>query len=217
MASIEDPETLAFVYWGAGIVATLQESFSEATDYFEQSRAWYQRLDFLSGVLATTNNLGEICRLQGDYQQAWDYFQEVLKHRLAQGRRKSIASTMANLGLTATGLGKYEDAHQYFADSYSIALEIGAPATALVALVGQAELTAMAGDPISAIEVVGFVLAHPASVADVRKDATPILERITTDLEPDQVAAALERGQLLTMDTVASMVFGQDSNPNTAS
>jgi predicted ATPase len=216
-ASMEDPETLASVYWGAGIVATLQQSFAEATDYFQQSRGLYHGLNFLSGVLAATNNLGEICRLQGDYRQAWAYFEEVLEHRRAQGRRKSIASTMTNLGFTATGLGKREVAYQYFAESYAIALEIGAPTTALVALVGLAELKAIAGDPLSAIEVIGLALAHPATIADVNKDARPILERITADLEPDQVAAALERGGQLTMEIAAAMVFGQDSDPNTAS
>jgi tetratricopeptide (TPR) repeat protein len=212
--SIEDPEILAFVNWGAGTIATLREAFSEAIDYFQHSRALYQSVNYLSGVLAATNNLAVIFRLRGDYQQAWESFQEVLKHRLAQGRRKNVASVMVNLGFTATGLGKHYDAHQYFAESYAIAMEIGAPTTALVALVGLAELKALAGDPIRAIEVVSFALAHPATGADVSKDARPVLERISTDLEAVQVAAAFERGKQLTLDMALSMVLDDVSSNN---
>jgi serine/threonine protein kinase/tetratricopeptide (TPR) repeat protein len=208
--SIEDVETLAFVNWGAGMIATLREAFPDAIDYFQHSRALYQSVDFLSGVLSTTNNLAVIFRLQGDYEQAWAYFQEVLEHRLAQGRRKNVASVMVNLGFTATRLGRHDDAHQYFTESYSIAMEIGAPTTALVALVGLAELKALAGDPITAIEVVSFALIHPATGADVSKDAKPILERISTDVKLDQIMAATERGQQLTLDTALALVLGND-------
>jgi tetratricopeptide (TPR) repeat protein len=205
--SIDDPETLAFVHWGAGTIATLREAFAAAIDYFQSSRTLYQRVNFMSGVLAATNNLGVIYRLQGDYEQAWACFQEVLQHRLAQGRRKNVASAMVNLGFTATGLGKHDEAHRYLADSYAIAMEIDAPTTALVALVGLAELKALAGNPVTAAEVIGFALAHDASGADVSKDARPVLERISKALKPDQVAAAMERGQQLTMDAAMSLVL----------
>ena len=96
---------------------------------------------------------------------------------------------------------------EYLHEALLESVAIGAVPLTLDALVGVAQQRIEVGQYVSAAELLGLVLNHPALELDVRQEAESVLGRLRNFLTTEQLETAMDRGKILELeDVVAELV-----------
>ncbi len=209
--AIGNREGMAGQLMDLGTIALTQEDMTRAADLFRQSQTLYGEIEDQWGVAACLNNLGFIGLQQRDFKSAEHYFGQSLAILQTIDDRASIANMMNNLGHVAVGLSHYTQALDYYRQSLRDAVELGAEPIALEALVGIASVHAKQGNDDAALELLGAATAHPASSAEIRGLADPILDDIKARRGAAEVAAALGKTTGIDLRGLAEQVLGAPS------
>ena len=87
-------------------------------------------------------------------------------------------------------------------------MKVQATPLVLDALSGAAALLAVAEpqDPEQAVEILAFVLHHPAAEYETRTRASWLQAELTAELPPDMVALAQARGKRLDLHTLVAAI-----------
>lgn len=186
-----------------GLVADYQHDYATATQHYKEALAISRELGDQYHIGIRLFNLGEVNRRQGNYAVATQYYQEGRSIFQAIGDKDGEASAIVALGHTAAALGETATAHAHYCEALRLALPLEMWPLALWALAGLAALHAQAGQPEEAATWLGLALYHPASNADVKQYAEPIVETLRSQLGPETLARALERGRNLSLAAVA--------------
>ena len=121
---------------------------------------------------------------------------------------------MAKVALSSNKIAEAED---YLFQCLRITSEIGLVRDRLNLLYDYACLLVAQGNPEKAIELLTLVLQHPASYqirlgeGRIRDSAKSLLLKIKDKIAPLVYAAALERGQELSLDEVIAELVSPDS------
>lgn len=159
-------------------------------------------------VVATfLGNLGEIARRQNDFEAATKYLLEALTTYKEIGAREGVATNLMNLGWVASARKDPAAALEYFRDALAEAMAIGALPRALGAICGIAGLSARFGDYQRAAELVGLALSHPASNAEVKQDAEPVLSAVRAAVPLEVMAQAQARGAARALEEVVGEIL----------
>jgi predicted ATPase/class 3 adenylate cyclase len=188
-----------------GILATLQENYDQAEQYYVQSLRMARESDDRPIVADILNNLGYLNHHStGNLEKANRYYQESLSIARETGHRHGVTSTLANLGQLHILLGKRQVAWGYLREALLLSVAIGAVPLTLDALVGVVQLRIEGGQYLSAAELLGLALSHPALETDVSQLAESALGRLRKVLPTEQLEAAMDRGKTLELDTVVA-------------
>jgi predicted ATPase/class 3 adenylate cyclase len=188
-----------------GILDTLQENYDQAEQYYEQSLRMAREGDDRPIVAHILNNLGYLNHhCIGNLEKAKRYYQESLLIARETDHRHGVTSTLANLGQLHILLGKRQIAWGYLREALLQSVAIGAVPLTLDALVGVVQLQIEVGQYLSAAELLGLALSHPALETDVRQVAESALGRLRQVLPTEQLEAAMDRGETLDLDTVVA-------------
>ena len=200
-----------------GILATLQENYEQAEQYYEQSLRMARESDDRPIIADILNNLGYLNHHStGNLEKARRYYQESLLIARETDHRHGITSTLANLGQLHILLGKRQVAWEYLRESLLHSVAIGAVPLTLDALVGVVQLQIEGGQYLSAAELLGLALSHPALETDVGQVAESALGRLRKVLPTEQLEAATDRGKTLELDMVVAQLeaVGVPSHPS---
>jgi hypothetical protein len=82
----------------------------------------------------------------------------------------------------------------------ALTYRLGAVVLSLVTLTNIGALYAQLGNYVDALELWGVARSHPAADANTRQEQARFLKEIEQNLSPDEIAAGLERGRLLSFE-----------------
>jgi predicted ATPase/class 3 adenylate cyclase len=188
-----------------GILATLQENYDQAEQYYEQSLRMARESDDRPIIADILNNLGYLNHHStGNLENAKRYYQESLLIARETDHRHGTTSTLANLGQLHILLGKRQVAWEYLREALLQSVAIGAVPLTLDALVGVVQLKIEVGQYLSAAELLGLALSHPALETDVSQVAESALGRLRQVLPTEQLEAAMDRGKTLELGMVVA-------------
>jgi class 3 adenylate cyclase/tetratricopeptide (TPR) repeat protein len=188
-----------------GILATLQEKYERAEQYYEQGLRMAREIEDRQLVADLLNNLGYLHHHStGNLEEAREHYQESLRISREIDHRSGATSTLNNLGQLYVLFGEHQTAWGYLREALVESVAIGAVPLTLDALVGVVQQQIEVGQHVSAAELLGLALDHPALEFDVRQVAESALGRLRKALPTGELEAAMARGRVLELDTVVA-------------
>jgi tetratricopeptide (TPR) repeat protein len=160
---------------------------------------------YLSDALG---NRGVLLWSLGRYAEAVDILLEALHYDEESGKINSEVGELITLGYCYVGLGDDDLAMVYLRSALRKAVEGELIPLALDALAGIASIWAKGGEHERAAEIYGLALAHSASDVDIEATVKPLIEDVRARLGDAGLQAALERGKLLSLETIIGEVLG---------
>jgi tetratricopeptide (TPR) repeat protein len=107
-------EGIALTQNAIGNVCLAVGRYTEASDNFHQSLAYWKETNNMAMLATLLSNLGNLCYNLSDYPQALAYHQEALRIREKLGEPQKVASSLNNLGVVYADLAEYELAKESF-------------------------------------------------------------------------------------------------------
>jgi DNA-binding SARP family transcriptional activator/predicted ATPase len=205
---LENPRGTAACLHNLSTVAYLQEDYDEAQRLRQETLDICRQIGYRWGIANSLKSLGDVARRLGEHAQAMRYLQESLA-LLEEGDRRSQAYTLNSLGTVAHTMGESQESRQYFQRALEAAMEIKEPALALDILMSLAKLAAEDGDVVRALEILAFVLHHPACEQQTRDQAEPLRAELAQRISTDALNAAEARSRALELDELAAQVLNQ--------
>ncbi len=186
--------------WKAGDQTEAERCFGEALALAQETgNPW--------DIAAGYNGLGLVAEATGNYAEA----ERLQRQGLAIFRqiedRQSVAESLGHLGFTLFAQERLQEAEQAFREAMETALASQAPPEALRALVGIAMILARAGSKETAAAAAAHVIGHPANYPGNHDRAMRLLADLATQMSPEALAAAQERGRTLSLDEIVQMTM----------
>jgi predicted ATPase/DNA-binding XRE family transcriptional regulator len=190
----------AFCHDELGNIACVQGWYAEARQHYQAAYTIRESFNDVHGIAVDLGYLGKVAFLEARLADAQSLFQRSLAICEATGARDFAVRALYGLGMTAGALGDYGAAQQAFGRALQIADEAGYRSLLLQVLTGACALLISSGQPELAAELLGCVLHQPATDRETSDAAQALLVRCEALVAPDGLAAALQRGQTLTLD-----------------
>ncbi len=189
-----------------GWAANARGDYVEAKQWLQETLVVHKEINDKSLLVRILTQLGTAAYLEGAYAEAKQRHLESIDMSKESGERWHMALALIGLGYTTCALGEYEASGRHFREALQTAMEIGALWVALDSLVGLARLLT-ASEPgetaaEQAVELLTFVLHHPASSQEARDRAAPLLAELEGRLSPAVAAAAKERAQTRSLQAI---------------
>jgi predicted ATPase/predicted Ser/Thr protein kinase len=183
------------------------EDYGEARRLCQESLTIFQEIGDLRGVEAVLGDLGEFANFLGEHAEAIQLAQECLTICRRIDRPGGIAWALRVLGDAACGLGDLPKARRYHHHALEVVTEIAQTFLIPRSLVGVAAILAAEGQKERALELLALFIHHPLSFQSTKTRAAPLIAELESELPPDVVAAAWERGRARDLEaTVAELL-----------
>ena len=200
-----------------GLVASCKYFLGEITralGHTEQARRWYEEAlalyrDLMEhwAIAVCLDGLACVAIEQHDYDQANHLAREGLECAQKIGYSGITASCRNTLGRIACAQGLYEKAQHLHLQAIQSAWTTKQPSLVLDGLIGIATARAKTGQANAALELLTFVIRHPATIAWDKARAARLLAEVETQLAPEAITAAHERGSALKLDQITKMIL----------
>ncbi|HEX2619497.1 MAG TPA: tetratricopeptide repeat protein [Phototrophicaceae bacterium] len=210
--TIGDQAGIAISLTNLGNLAVDQGDYSRSLDCHQQSLAIFQAIGDQSSIAGSLLNLGNLAYFQSNFTQSQTYFHQSLSLYRVIGDQWGIAANLLNLGFIYLKI-QPELASSTLYQSLTISHTLRATPMTLELIAGFAWLHLHAGDQIRAAELTGLAAHHPAHNDDIRIKLDELLPQLRTALSTDELAAALERGKALDLDTVVIDLLAEFGDP----
>jgi tetratricopeptide (TPR) repeat protein len=155
------------------------------------------------------NNLGNLYWEQGRFEEAKDYCQQSLDSWRQLGDQWGIGGSLETLGSVALERGEWAEARDCFKEALEIGIEIQSPPLSLGVLIGMAKLLSVEGNTKPALEILAFIIHHPAIDKEAAVRAEQLFDEIVKeyDLPQTAVASADEKGRGLVLEEVVRQML----------
>lgn len=110
--SLDDPRSVARVYFHASLVAERQGQWVLARKYAEQAKAQFEEISDRIGVGKLLNNLGGLSFLLGKPDEAVEQLNEAFRVLLEYGTEKDAAQAVSSLAQVSLRTGQIEPAEE---------------------------------------------------------------------------------------------------------
>jgi hypothetical protein len=120
---------------------------------------------------------------------------------------------LAGLGHVACIKGDVGQSRRCIQSALAVAMDAGRVIEAMAVLIEWGRLMIGESEPVQAVELLGFVLHHPATRHAARGRAQELLGELRTELPPDVFDAAMARGRARDLEEVASQVLAEEEGP----
>ena len=208
---IGDRHAMAACLGNLGIVAYQMGERHEGKELLLGAMAIKEEIGDLRGRAISFLNLALVAFDHGEYGEAREAQEKSLEICAAIGDRKLAGVGLSILGDIARAVGEYEEARKHLHAALNIAREIESTGTMLDVLVRIAELLGKEGEDAQALELLGLVLANPATRQDARKRADGLLSGLSSRLPSGDMEAARERGAARELDEVVKDILGDEA------
>ena len=188
--------------------ANARGDYAQARQWLQEVLVFHKKTSDRALLARTLTQQGTAAYLEGAYVEAKQRYLESVEVSQESGERWHTALALIGLGWTTYALGEYEASGQYLHQSLEMAMDIESLWTVMDSLVGLAKLlpTRDPGEAAAerAIELLAFVLQHPATTQEARDRAELLLEELEGRLSPAAVAAAKARGQARDVEEIVA-------------
>ncbi|MEE4239789.1 MAG: BTAD domain-containing putative transcriptional regulator [Anderseniella sp.] len=187
-------------------VANARGDYAEARRWLEKAFAFHEETHDKTLIAESLSQLGTAAYLEGAYAEAKQRYLESIEISKETGERWRRPA-LIGLGYATCALGEYEASGRHFRATLQLAMEMGAVVVVLDSLAGLATLLAASdrGEAAAeqAVELLAFVLAHPASTQETKDQATACLAELEGRLPLSMLAAAKARGRARDVEDIA--------------
>jgi predicted ATPase/predicted Ser/Thr protein kinase len=183
--------------------------YEEAKRLWQEGLAIYREIGDLWGAADVLGNSGELANVLGEYAEAIQLAQESLALSKRLDNQRGIAWCFRVLGNAVCGLGDFPGARRYFHQALETDISVQGIPFGLLALVAIAALLAAEGEKERALELLALATRHPASLQWTKDRAAPLVTELETELPPDVVAAAQERGRARDLEATAAELLAE--------
>ena len=207
---LDEPEKIPRLLNILGILATLQENYAQAEQYYQQGLSMAKEIQIDDPLIVTNflNNLGYLNHHSThNYGEARQYYEKALQIARDVNHRSGTTSTLNNLGQLHILLGDYKIALEYLREALSESVAIGAVPLSLDALVGIAQHQVEIEDYQSAAEILGLVLNHSALELDVRQVAEAVLDKLQNRMPSVQLEKSMKHGKMQDLESVIAGIL----------
>lgn len=187
-------------------VAYLQGDYAAAKQLRQETLANCREIGFRWGVASSLRHLGDVSLRLGEFEVAQNMYQESLVIQKEMGHQRDVALTLNSLGSLAQAMGAYEKAQDHYQQALRVAMEIQSAPAALAILSGWGELLAQEGKTEQSLELLTYVLCHPAAEKQTQDRVADLLAKFHPQYA-HQAAGAAPKGALPTLETVAKKLF----------
>lgn len=184
--------------------------FEQAEQHLNQSLQLLARVGDPTGLVETYNILGDLAAAQGDLPRACQCYQAALDNANAlssddYAQPTCRAQALTNLGQVSIELGHDEAAREYLREAIQLIRQIPPQwqSDGLDTLMAIARLKARE-QPLQAIELFAFVIAHPLTYQHTRVTARQLLDGVLAKVAPNQGRVAQQRGETSTLAEIVS-------------
>ncbi len=205
-----DQAGMSLVLNNLGGVAFLRKDYEQARYFYEESLGIQATIDDLRGAAVSLHNIAEMLMTSNQHAEARRLLEEALAIDREIGDRRGIAYSLDKLGETASALGQTRAATAHFLDALGMAMEAKAVPVALNVLVGIADIWTHRHEYRHALEIIAFVLLHPATAQQTRDRAERLQAQIESEVGPHESAAARAGAQTSSLDEVVRRVLGME-------
>jgi DNA-binding CsgD family transcriptional regulator/tetratricopeptide (TPR) repeat protein len=185
-------------------LARFAGEYAEARQHAQAAHALREEFGDWQGMAVALYRQGRVAVQQTDYPEARRLFQRSLAIAQEAGDRSGCATGFYGLALVASRLGEYDLARRHFVQALEIVTELKFVSWSLAVLAGIAELLLQLGQPERAGELSVLILRHPAAYFEENQRAQNLLLQAEAALAPTVFAAAVQRGQILDLDTTVA-------------
>ncbi len=182
-----------------GNTAMAEGQYQEAQSLFTQAMEISQAIDYRFLTAYLYNNLGGTAGYLKQHRMAKKYFEESLRTFHDLGDQFGVGLAQNNLGEINLLLDDLAEARKYFRDALQIGLDMNSMALVMGSLNGMATLSAQTGQKTLALELAAFIVKHPATREETKKDAQVLLDELSAAVSARQAAAAKSRGKRATL------------------
>ena len=170
--------TAAWRLWTLGRIAAIQENYAEAFQYLQKSLVMLKSIQHRQGPAWVLISLAQVYRESGNLDEAQNLLQESLAIFDSHNNRRGRSLALYGLGKVLQAAGDSQQAFDYFVQAIEIAymLRDYHKLTRYLGGLGGWLLENTDGSPFG-VELLHFLLNHPASPADVKEVAKALLSR----------------------------------------
>jgi len=203
-----DKWLIAFALFAVSMAELVKGDYSEAR---RQSEIHLKLCKEIGDKIHASVSLivqGQAALAQEDYEEAWSFYLRCLKLSQQIGFFYSIQTSSKYLGKAAISMGKLDDAEEYLLQCLVMTKEIGFVRDVINLYYEFARLLAAKGKPEQAVELLAYVIQHPASTQTrmlegrIRDSAQDLLAELEGEIHPEDYTAAIQRGQALEIDQI---------------
>jgi predicted ATPase/DNA-binding CsgD family transcriptional regulator len=205
---LDDKWLLAFTLFAVGMVALIEDDYLEAKRLAQLNLKLYEEVGDVSGSTMPLIILGHVALARGEYEEAKEYYLRCLELSEKINFHYSIQTASKYLSKVAISLGKNEEAEIYLHQCLMLTKEIGFVRDIVNLMYEYARLRVAQGNLAQAVELLAWVLQHPAShqtrwlEGRIRDSAKDLLSELENELRQEIYIAALERGRELQVDEI---------------
>ena len=185
-----------------GIVTYYYQQYPEADRLYQESLNINREIGDRHGIGISLNNLGLIAYQMGQHERAMEMHRESLAIFQEIGYSLGAGICLKDLGQTSLALDQSIEAGRFFHEALEIAEEIQSLPLILSVLSGIAFLRMQEGVLAGAMELLIWVLGHPACDQETRDFCERNISEIEYQLSTKEIRSAWERGQYLDYATI---------------
>lgn len=206
---IGDRRGMSLAFKNLGNVASNVNDYDLAEQQYKRGLALAREIGYQWGVAALLNNLGNLAWEQGRFEDAKKYCQDSLDSWKQLGDQWGIGGSLETLGSVALERGEWAEAKTNFKDALEIGIEIQSPPLSLGVLIGMAKLLSVEGNTQPALEILAFIIHHPAIDKEAAVRAQQLFDEIVKeyDLPQTAVASASDKGKNLVLEEVVGRML----------
>jgi len=184
--------------------------FSEAEKLLRESLELAQEISYRLSIGLALDGLGMVGYSQGRHEEAEVFFSESADLFREMGDTHRLSRTLSHQGLNLLSLNNYDGAKKSFHAALKMAYEGGFIPSALNALAGLAALEARQKSSRETLEMILYILQHPASTQETKNHATRLRIELEAKLPQVEIEAAQQLAMSKSLDELVRQFLAGD-------
>jgi DNA-binding SARP family transcriptional activator/predicted ATPase len=197
-----DPSMTAHALSYLGRTMQLLGEYPEATKLLRESLELSRENGYRFATGLALDGLGRVAYAERRYEEAKTFFSESASLFREMEDTHRLSRTLNHRGLNSISVGNTADAQEDFRAALSMSYEGGWIPTALYALTGLATLEIQREVAPSTLDLVCYILQHPASAQETKNLAAQLQAELEAKLPQGEIEAAHQRAGLKSLDEI---------------
>lgn len=193
LRQLGDPSMTAHALSYLGRTMQLLGEYREAEKLLQESLQLSRDHGYRFATGLALDGLGHIAYAEGRYEEAQPFFLESASLFREMGDTHRLSRTLNHQGFNSLALNQLVDAQSYFYSALRLAYEGGSLPSTFNALTGLAALETQQKTSQETLEMVLYILQHPASAQETKDLATQLRLELESRLPQDEIEAAQQR------------------------
>lgn len=205
LQSLGDRWWLAYCLNDLGTITCALGDYDEARQHAQESYTTREAFGDAIGMAVARALMGKIALLQGQTEAAQHCYEHSLALYQNIGDQGGVASALNGLGMVACAQGAYQDARSHLWHALQIAADMPVVLLKLATVTSSATFLLQTDHMQQGIELLTFVLHHPACDQETRQRASQTREQFHATVESAALAAAEQQGRSLDLDAAVQL------------